>query len=405
MSAKSTQHGSTGLLLFLALSLVVALMNSSAPTPLYPLYKEHLQLSSVDLTYIFGAYGIGVLAALIVLAGVAGRIKEQRFLLVPAIALVMFGAWLCALCDSLLALCVARMIAGLGAGIMTTSVNVSLVRFGPRDNGKLAATLATLAMITGLALGPILSGVALQLDLNPASLPFWLIMAAIAGTGAGALALWPRNGSLPSLDHPHASSSLREGLRGIGRPFHLCAWSVFFSWSLAACIFVMGPGAAEQQLGLGDRGLFGYCMAVYLLIAGASQLLCRRLEAPRALRSGLIAQCAALLLLLAAFNAHSLILAGFGLGVAGYAYGAIFVGSARLINQLAPAHCHAKLVAYFYTTIYLFNAVPIPLGLLVDSMGLACGVLIALTVFLVIGAVLVLLAAKARLPHAHPLPG
>lgn len=397
MSAKSTQQCSTGLLFFLALSLTVALMNSSAPTPLYPLYKERLQLSAVDLTYIFGAYGVGVLAALVTLAGIAGRIKEQRFLLVPAVVLVLLGAWLCSRCDSLVALCMARMIAGLGAGILTTSVNVSLVRFGPRDNGQLAANLATLAMIIGLALGPILSGMALQADLSPASLPFWLIMAIIASAGVGALVLWPKDVVMLSADHASARSSLREGLRGIGRAFHLCAWSVFFSWSFAACVFVIGPSAAEQQLGLSDHGVFGYCMAVYLLIAGASQWLCRRLDAPRALRSGLVAQCAAFLVLLAAFNTHSLPLAAIGLVIAGYAYGAIFVGSARLVNQLAPAHCHAKLVAYFYTTIYLFNAVPVPLGLLVDSLGLASGVLIALTLFLIIGAALALLAMVTRL--------
>ncbi|NVZ70398.1 MFS transporter [Pseudomonas costantinii] len=398
MSVDITKRRSKSLLFFLAMSLTAALMNSSAPTPLYPLYKEHLQLSAVDLTFIFGAYGVGVLVALITLAGIAGRIKEQRYLLLPAIFLVLLGAWLCSQGDALWSLCVARMIAGLGAGIMTTSVNVTLVRFGPRDNGKLAATLATLAMVTGLALGPVLSGIALQLNLHPARLPFWVIMALVVTAAVGALIVWPREPVLPDANHPREQSSLREGLHGIGRLFHLCAWSVLFSWSFAACVFVIGPGAAEQQLGLSDRGVFGYCMAVYLLIAGASQLFCRRLDALYALRSGLLAQCAAFVLLLAAFSTHSLILAATGLAVGGYAYGAIFVGSARLINQLAPTHCHAKLVAYFYTTVYLFNAVPIPLGRLVDSMGIAHSVLIALSLFLGISAILMLLAARARLP-------
>ena len=400
MSVDITKHSSKGLLFFLALSLTAALMNSSAPTPLYPFYQEHLQINAVDLTFIFGAYGAGVLLALMTLARIAGHVKDQRFLLVAAIVLVLIGAWLCAACDSLWALCAARAISGLGAGIMTTAVNVSLVRFGPLDNGKLAATLATLAMIIGLALGPVVSGAALQLNLYPASLPFWLIMALVAVAAAGALMLWPRNAIQADTRVRHDQSSLREGLCGIGRPFHFCAWSVFFSWSFTACVFVIGPSAAEQQLGLSDRGMFGYSMAVYLLIAGASQLYCKRLDAARALRSGLVAQCAAFLLLLTALSIHSLTLAALALVIGGYAYGAIFVGSARLINQLAPAHCHAKLVAYFYMTIYLFNAVPIPLGLLVDSIGLAPSVLAALIFFLGLGAVLAVLATRVRLPHA-----
>ena len=401
MSVDITQHSSKGLLFFLALSLTAALMNSSAPTPLYPFYQDHLRLNAVDLTFIFGAYGVGVLLALMTLARIAGHVKDQRFLLLAAIVLVLIGAWLCAACDSLWALCAARAISGLGAGIITTAVNVTLVRFGPLDNGKLAATLATLAMIIGLALGPVLSGAALQLNLYPASLPFWLIMALVTVAALGVLMLWPRNAIQAHTRVRHEQASLREGLRGIGRPFHLCAWSVFFSWSFTACIFVIGPSAAEQQLGLSDRGIFGYSMAVYLLIAGASQLYCKRLDAARALRSGLLAQCAAFLLLLAALSIHSLTLAALALVIGGYAYGAIFVGSARLINQLAPAHCHAKLVAYFYMTIYLFNAVPIPLGLLVDAIGLAPSVLAALIFFLGLGAVLAVLATRVRLPHAH----
>ncbi|MGY2313306.1 MFS transporter [Pseudomonas sp. SDO5522_S412] len=396
MSVDITKHGSKGLLFFLALSLTAALMNSSVPTPLYPFYQEHLQINAVDLTFIFGAYGAGVLLALMTLARIAGHVKDQRFLLVAAIVLVLIGAWLCAACDSLWALCAARAISGLGAGIMTTAVNVSLVRFGPLDNGKLAATLATLAMIIGLALGPVVSGAALQLNLYPASLPFWLIMALVAVAAVGALMLWPRNAIQADTRVRHEQSSLREGLRGIGRPFHFCAWSVFFSWSFTACVFVIGPSAAEQQLGLSDRGVFGYSMAVYLLIAGASQLYCKRLDAARALRSGLVAQCAAFLLLLTAFSIHSLTLAALALVIGGYAYGAIFVGSARLINQLAAANCHAKLVAYFYMTIYLFNAVPIPLGLLVDAIGLAPSVLAALIFFLGLGASITLLNARHR---------
>lgn len=41
---------------FLALALVSALLNSSAPTPLYPHYQQTLALSSVSLTLIYGGY-------------------------------------------------------------------------------------------------------------------------------------------------------------------------------------------------------------------------------------------------------------------------------------------------------------------------------------------------------------
>lgn len=392
-------------LVFLTLSLMVSLMNSSVPTPLYPFYKQQLQLSAVELTLIFGVYGVGVLLSLLTLAGIAGRLPDLRKLLLPAASLVVLGAWLFSQGNSLWQLGSGRLIAGLGSGAMTVGVNLALLRFGPADNGKLAALLATLAMVSGLALGPLLSGAALQLELYPLMLPFWLIMLLGLVACVGVLGCWPSAPTLaPTVADPPPikSPGLIQSLQGIGLPYHLCAWAVFFSWSFAACVFVIGPGAAEQLLGLQDHGIFGYGICAYLLIAGASQLFCQRLEARRALLGGLLCQNLAFVMLLMAFYQGSLLLAVLAMIVGGYAYGAIFVGSARLINQLAQGRSHGTLIAYFYMTIYGFNAVPIPLGLLVDSSGMARAINSALIVFLVLGSALLLMAHRTRLACPRP---
>jgi len=403
-SDHAQKKSSIGFLFLLALSLMVSLMNSSAPTPLYPSFQEALHLSVVDLTFIFGSYGAGVLLSLMTTASLAARLKDLRALLVPAALLVFIGTGLFSRGRSLEALCAARLIAGFGAGAITAGVNLALVRFGPADNGKQAALLATLAMVTGLALGPVLSGVALQLNVHPLALPFWLIMVLNLTALLGTLLLWPRqtiDRTASTNDRDAKPMSLVASLRGIGRPFHLCAWSVFFSWSFAACVFVIGPASAEQLLGLNDHGVFGYSISAYLLIAGASQLLCQRLEARRALLSGLLAQGVALLILLAGFYYTSLMLAAVGLVIGGYAYGAIFVGSARLINQLATPHNHTKLISYFYITVYLFNGVPVPLGMMVDSLGISRAINGCLVVFFSVAVVLSFFVKKTRftLPH------
>nr|BFD41964.1 MFS transporter [Pseudomonas sp. FFPRI_1] len=375
------------------------------PTPLYPFYKQQLQLSAVELTLIFGVYGVGVLLSLLTLAGIAGRLPDLRKLLLPAASLVVLGAWLFSQGNSLWQLGSGRLIAGLGSGAMTVGINLALLRFGPADNGKLAALLATLAMVSGLALGPLLSGAALQLELYPLMLPFWLIMLLGLAACVGVLGCWPSAPTLaPTVADPPPikSPGLVQSLQGIGLPYHLCAWAVFFSWSFAACVFVIGPGAAEQLLGLQDHGIFGYGICAYLLIAGASQLFCQRLEARRALLGGLLCQNLAFVMLLMAFYQGSLLLAVLAMIVGGYAYGAIFVGSARLINQLAQGRSHGTLIAYFYMTIYGFNAVPIPLGLLVDSSGMARAINSALIVFLVLGSALLLMAHRTRLACPRP---
>ncbi|MGE7955674.1 MFS transporter [Pseudomonas sp. NPDC089530] len=378
----------------LSLSLMVSLMNSSAPTPLYPFYGERFDLDTLDLTLIFGAYGVGVLVALIAMVRLAGNLSDLRWVFVPASLLVTFGAAAFAHGAALGPLCAARLLAGLGSGAMTAVVNAALVRFNPGRSEKLPALVATLAMVSGLALGPLVSGAALQLDIRPLASPFWLIGALGLALAAATLLLWPVGGTpLPTPEHARAAS-LREALRGIGLPFHLCAWSVFFSWSFAACVFVIGPHVAQQVFGLQDRGVFGYVVSAYLLVAGLSQLYCQRVDARQALLSGWLYQCLALLVLLLACYTRSPYLALPGLAIGGYAYGALFVGNARLVNQLAPRHSHAKLIAYFYATVYLFNATPLPMGLLVDAYGVATASIVALCLFL--GLALALFAAACR---------
>ncbi|AZD86180.1 hypothetical protein C4K14_3356 [Pseudomonas chlororaphis subsp. aureofaciens] len=394
----------------LALSLMVPLMNSSAPTPLYPFYKEQFDLSALDLTLIFGAYGIGVLIALVAMARIAGNVSDLRRLFVPASLLVLVGAAAFAHGTSLGPLCAARLLAGLGSGVMTAAVNVALVRFNPGHNDKLPALVATLAMVLGLALGPLVSGAALQLELRPLASPFWLIAALGLASAVATLILWPSraasDAAAPNQENTRPAS-LRQALRGIGLPFHLCAWSVFFSWSFAACVFVIGPQVAQQVFGLEDRGVFGYVICAYLLIAGLSQLYCQRLDARQALLSGWLCQCLTLLsgwlcqcltllILLLACYSQALYLALPGLAIGGYAYGALFVGNARLVNQLAPRHSHGKLIAYFYATVYLFNATPVPLGLLVDACGIVIASNVALGLFLVVGLGLFALARRTR---------
>lgn len=379
----------------LSTALVVALMNSSAPTPLYPLYQQHLHLTTVDLSLIFGAYGVGVLVALLAMTGLANSFQDLRPLFIAASLLVLIGAVAFGHGASLRALCGARLIAGLGSGLMTTVVNIALVRVLKTSNEKLPALLASVAMVGGLALGPLIAGLALQQNLRPTLTPFTLIAVTCVVTALCALSRWPIAASAHA---PRKSeiSSLTKALHGIGRPFHLCAWSVFFSWSFAACIFVVGPEVAQQTFGLQQRGSFGYALCAYLLIAGISQICCQRLQAWLAVRTGWWVQWLSIVLLLLAIHLQHLYLALIALALAGYAYGALFVGNARLVNQMAPPHAHGVLIAYFYTTVYLFNAAPIPMGWLVDAYGLVPACSMALGAFLALGMALYSLTLLPR---------
>ncbi|HGM6986415.1 TPA: MFS transporter [Serratia marcescens] len=362
-----------GILLFLALALMSALLNSSAPTPLYPLYQQQLALSSVSLTVVYGAYAAGVLIALFGVGNLAGKVKDLRSMIVPALLVVLSGALLFARADTFAMMLMARLLAGVGTGALTGAANIALVRFGPRDGGKNAALIATLSFTTGLALGPIFSGIALQTGFHPTTLPFVFIMVIAAVAALGVMFSWPRGVvTAPTHAAPAATekSSLLDGLRATGGKFYVCAGALFICWALAASILAIGPSVAETLLGLHARGVFGYAIAVYLLIAGISQILSRRLNARHSLLFGCLAQVLAAVVFAVAIQWHSLWLAAAGLVVAGYAYGAIFVGSATLVNLISPPASHARLLSLFYVIAYIANWVPILLGIVVDRIDL-----------------------------------
>lgn len=392
------------ILLFLALALMSALLNSSAPTPLYPLYQHQLALTSVSLTLIYGAYAAGVLISLFGVGNMAGKVKDLRSMIVPALLVVLAGALLFAMADSFFMMFMARLLAGVGTGALTGAANIALVRFGPPDGGKQAALIATLSFTAGLALGPIFSGVALQTGFHATSMPFVIIMAVAAIAALGVMFRWPAleatepvGGAVAETGGPN--STLAAGLRATGGKFFLCAGALFICWVVAASILAIGPNVAEKLLGMEDRGIYGYVIAIYLMIAGASQILSRRIHARHSLMFGCLAQALSVVVFAEAIHIHSLGLAAAGMVIAGYAYGAIFVGSATLVNLISPRASHARLISLFYVIAYIANWVPILLGVVIDHASLQLAVNLLFMVSAVVCVALGLLVTRAGFPR------
>ncbi|ERM15486.1 MFS transporter [Pantoea ananatis BRT175] len=386
----------TRVLCFIALALIAALLNSSAPTPLYPLYQQQLGLTAVSLTVIYGAYAAGVLIALFSVGNLAWKVADLRSLMMHALLAVFAGALLFSLADSFACLFMARLLAGVGTGALTGAANIALVRFGPKDGGKVAALLATLSFTTGLALGPVFSGVAIQTGFHSQTLPFLLIMLTAAIALIGLRFSWPvGRHDQPSVATSSPASSveatLKAGLKATGVRFFLFAGALFMSWAFAASILSIGPAVSEHLLGIHSQGIYGYVIAVYLVVAGISQILSRRIRARTSLAAGCPTQAISIVLFTWAIGHHSLVWACTGLIVAGYSYGAIFVGSATLVNMISPAASHAKLISLFYVIAYIANWVPVLLGAVVDhaSLNLAVNLLFG------VGAVVCLLLSIA----------
>ncbi|MFJ3001229.1 MFS transporter [Serratia liquefaciens] len=163
MNSSQTNRSQVKILAALTIALFFILLNSGSPTPLYPLYQATFSLSNIDLTLIFSSYGFGVLLALFLSRVVTITDKNARSLLVTSLMVVVVPTLCFSFAHSLQALCLFRFISGLGAGTATAIINILLINFSRGDSAKRAALLGSLALVTGLALGPVISSVYDQL--------------------------------------------------------------------------------------------------------------------------------------------------------------------------------------------------------------------------------------------------
>src|SRR5690606_38002531 len=96
-------------------------------------------------------------------------------LLAPSLALVALAAVVFAQAETLTGLLLGRFLAGVGTGGVTIAANAALIELAPQRSARYAAMVSSLSFGAGAALGPIATGVALQLNAWPTVLPFLLI--------------------------------------------------------------------------------------------------------------------------------------------------------------------------------------------------------------------------------------
>src|SRR5947209_5680702 len=157
--------------LLLACVFTYGMLGTTLPTPLYVLYQEQYQFTSVLITVIFAVYPLGVLAALLVF----GRVSDhfgRRPVLVAALLLACASTLLFVFAQNVAMLLAGRFLSGLGAGLLTGTATAGLAELEPIGSQQRAARVATAANMGGLGLGPLVAGLFAQLAPAPTRLVF-----------------------------------------------------------------------------------------------------------------------------------------------------------------------------------------------------------------------------------------
>lgn len=367
---------------FLAITLLSFLAASTAPTPLYHLYQEHLQFSAATLTLIFGVYALSLLAALLTVGSLSDYLGRKPVIF-TAVLLNMLAMLLFINADSVAWLIGARVLQGFATGMATAVLSAALLDTD-RQQGPMVNSVAPLL---GMALGAMGCGVLAEFAPLPLKLTYWVLFALFV---MQALYVWRLPESVTR--QPGAWASLRPTLhvpiqarRMLGRvlPIDLAVWALggFFA-SLAPSLVRTATGSTSNLIG-------GATVAV-LTVTGALMIYTlRNRPADKVLLLGASLLPAGVALILLAVHSASLPLFFFGTLVAGGGFGAGFLGALRSIVPLALPHERAGLMSAFYVLSYLAFCLP---SLLAGSLTRTFGLVATTDGY---GAVLIILSLGA----------
>jgi predicted MFS family arabinose efflux permease len=375
-----------------AVTAVFALSNS--PTPLYVYWQRELGYSAGTLTVIFAAYIAGLVVTLLVAGRAADRYGRKR-VVVPGILIALVSAVLFMTAHSVVALIAGRLLVGVAVGIVVSAGMAAVVDLGGADRRQLTSMLASVAMVFGAGLGPILAGLTYQFIPEPVVLVFTvnvvLLVIALIGYVGLPLArpagqdrgfLWPRLPHVPA--------------RNRGQVF---SGAAVFAPGLTATSFVLSLGPSLLVLAVGNTSplLAGGAAGVMFLAATGSQLILTRLGVQRLFALGTISTILAMAAIVATVVTKNPALFVAAALLAGSGQGLGQLGGLRLIAHHVDDNRRAEANAALNISAYLPAALlTVATGYAVGGLGMPTAATVLAATLAVSGLVLGLAARRVQ---------
>ncbi|WP_169801731.1 MFS transporter [Millisia brevis] len=380
----------------IAVSFLTLMSFTTVPTPLYPLYQQRDHFADSMITVIFAAYGVGVLAGLLLAGHISDQLGRRRMIVVSAV-LSVIAALLFISSASVPMLLLARFINGFGIGTLTAAATAHLtelhdVGYPKRDN-RFAATVATVVNTGGLALGPLVAGLLTEWLPHPLTLPFVIYAVALTIVTVAVLTVpetaqpaerWTYRPQRVRVDAAHR----REfGTAALGA---LAAFSVFgVSTSLAATF-------TRAILDNPSRLVAGSIAFGVLGGSAVAQVLCVRMSVTQRLRLACGLMTVGLVMMAISAPTASLALFAGGGVAAGAGSGLVFQAAIQTAARLAVPEHRAETIAGMFVAAYIGITVPVvAVGIALTATGNPVAVLVVFS-GLVLVTVLIAIAAMLR---------
>jgi MFS family permease len=358
-------HGAGSTLVVVAFA--IAMMGTTLPTPLYPLYEREFHLAPVLTPVIFASYAVGVIGALLFLGYLSDEIGRRRMML-PALVLSAMSAATFLLADGLAALLLGRVLSGLSSGIASGAATAWLVDLAGKEKKQRATMLAVGANLGGLSVGPLLSGALASFGPSPLRSPFVVDLVLLVPAAIGVMAA-PETVKV-ARPHVHLRMQAMRVPSEVKDLFPRAAVAGVCAFAVAGVFNAVAPGFLGKELSHPRPIESGLLVFLFFATAAAGQVVVDRLPKRVGLGIGcgvLIAGLAALALALATHSTALLFVSGAASGLGqGMAVG---FGLAGINERLGDKKGETD--SAYFVLLYLGVALPvIGVGFAVPAIGM-----------------------------------
>jgi MFS family permease len=343
----------------IALVFVIAMAFGTVPAPLYPLYQARSGFSTFMITVIFAVYAVGVVISLL-LAGHVSDWLGRRKILIPALGLELVAAAIFLTAPSLPGLIVARLVTGLGIGMLTATATAHLhelhTRHRPAASGQRFEAVATAANIGGIGLGALVSGVLAQYVDGPLRTPY-LVFAGLLLLSIVAVLLTPETVD-EKLVRPTYRPQRISADHG-DRPGYIAAAAAgFASFAVFGVFTSVAPGFVGGTLHHPSPAIAGLVVFAVFGPAAAAQTLTSRMRPDVKLATGLAAQALGLVVLTVSMHATNLPAFLVGGAITGIGAGMLFKAAVGAVATMAAPAMRGEALAGLFLISYLGLSLP-----------------------------------------------
>jgi MFS family permease len=389
-TATSTSHRNDTGFWLIAFAFITAMAFSTIPTPLYALYQQQDGFSTLTVTVVFGIYAVGVVTSLLLAGHISDWVGRKPMLiaalLILTLAAVVFLVW-----QELPALLVARLLSGLGIGMITATATAFMSELHaaarPGSGSGRFELVSSAANIGGLGVGPLVAGALAQFVESPLRTPY-VVSVALLLLSVGAVYLTPETVRPPAV-RPRYRPQRVNANHGDKAAFIAAAAGAFVAFAIFGVATSLDPAFVADTLHQPSRLLAGAVVSVVFGAAALAQTSTTGVSLGKRTALGLIGVAAGLVTMIAGIETGSFVPFLIGSAVAGAAAGVLFKSAVGTVAAMTAPAVRGEALATLFLISYVGLILP-TLGLGVSSLFVNAG-----TSMLWFGAAMLLLAAGA----------